>query len=203
MTTVPITAARQALDDTEAALARLRPALAAAYGIAGDNLTAAAGALDVAERAARRWEEAFNERVARHNDYRRRLAAIFAMPEKTTFNQLIDCAARTLTRNGERLLETQERLTAAEARADEAEAVTAETKRLMERRTTTLRTRAEQAEASRRRWKRRAKTPEQTLATVRQYLAAVHADDISPDVRHDLALILDGRPAEYAPLENQ
>ncbi|MCI4045459.1 hypothetical protein [Streptomyces sp. TRM75563] len=51
MTTIPITAVRQALDDTEAALARLRPALGAAYGIAGENLTKAAGQLDVAERA--------------------------------------------------------------------------------------------------------------------------------------------------------
>ncbi|MEU4178181.1 hypothetical protein [Streptomyces sp. NPDC026589] len=51
MTTVPITAVRQALDDTEAALARLRPALGAAYGIAGENLTRSAGQLDVAERA--------------------------------------------------------------------------------------------------------------------------------------------------------
>ncbi|WP_032769878.1 hypothetical protein [Streptomyces sp. CNS654] len=87
-TAIPLDAARQALDDTEAALARLRPALAAAYGIAGENLTKAAGQLDVAERAR----------------------------------------------------------AAAERRADEADAVTAETKRLMERRTTTLRARAETAE---------------------------------------------------------
>ncbi|MFD3790797.1 hypothetical protein [Streptomyces cyaneofuscatus] len=51
MTTAPIDAARLALQDAEAALARLRPALAAAYGLAGENLTKAADQLDVAERA--------------------------------------------------------------------------------------------------------------------------------------------------------
>lgn len=44
---------------------------------------------------------------------------------------------------------------------------------------------------------------EQRLATIRQYLAAAYPDDIASGVRNDLALILDGQPAQYAPLESQ
>ncbi|MEU0102209.1 hypothetical protein [Streptomyces sp. NPDC006267] len=71
MTTIPITAVRQALDDTEAALARLRPALGAAYGTAGQSLTAAAGQIDVAERA----RAAAEQRADRAHAARRAKAA--------------------------------------------------------------------------------------------------------------------------------
>ncbi|MFI8200049.1 hypothetical protein ACIF6K_26595 [Streptomyces sp. NPDC085942] len=384
MTTTPVAAVRQALDDAEAALARLRPALADAYGLAEEGLTAAATALDQAEQraalahasrrakaaqlddikralldtgviqegdpyshadladvirqamtdrdhaeqgdasavhlansAAREWQqdaerfkadhlaacktiaemheaatgrtgmgpirgvvedvadvrtraeqaEAGMTEIAKAYDrHRRSLAAIFARPAETPFEEITEDAAKTLTRVGARL-----------AAAEEARA---EAKRVANRATTTLlrikhartaadawaelgtyyhlpateagrrarawrsvaerhateraeaasvvgarymgdaerfhaawhsaRLRAQRnasdlrvAQASRRRWKRRTRAAEQLLATVRQYLAAAYPDDIASGVRDDLALILDGRPAEYAPLEGQ
>lgn len=115
MTTVPITAVRQALDDTEAALARLRPALAAAYGTAGDNLTRAAGQLDTAERRAERAEADMKEIAKAYERHRRTLAAIFARSADTPFEEIAEYAARTLNRTGGRLL-------AGKARGDRFEA---------------------------------------------------------------------------------
>ncbi|MGK3093760.1 hypothetical protein ACG93S_28870 [Streptomyces sp. WAC01490] len=120
--TVPIDAARQALNDTEAALARLRPALAAAYGIAGENLTKAAGQLDKAERAqaaaegrAQRAEADMVKIAEAYDRHRRTLAAIFARSADTPFEEITEYAARTLNRSGRRLL-------AGKARADRFEA---------------------------------------------------------------------------------
>ncbi|MGW9385387.1 hypothetical protein [Streptomyces globisporus] len=285
MTTLPLDAVRQALDDTEAALARLRPALGAAYGIAGENLTAAAGQLDVAERArdaaeqdAERFKadheaacrtiaemheaatgrtgmgpirgvvedvsdvraraeqaEANTKEIAKAYDrHRRTLAAIFARSSETPFEEIIEYAARTLTRTGGRLLAGKARADRFEsawrsarhrARAhlaeqqrirgwlthwgDRARVAESDAERLYaawhsaRERAQLNMSRLRVVQASRRRWKRRAKTAEQRLATVRQYLAAAYPDDIASDVRDDLALILDGRPAQYAPLESQ
>ncbi|MGC5343666.1 hypothetical protein [Streptomyces sp. DT171] len=55
-----------------------------------------------------RWRDATEERIHRHNDYRRRLAAVLALPANSHFNDIIEYAARTLTRNGERLLAAEE-----------------------------------------------------------------------------------------------
>ncbi|MFD3902991.1 hypothetical protein HXS80_20595 [Streptomyces sp. CB04723] len=432
-TAIPLDAARQALDDTEAALARLRPALGAAYGIAGENLTKAAGQLDVAERARaaaeRRADEAdavtaetkrlmerrtttlrtraetaerdartYRDRLARlmstergdasalslaqsaaaawqqraeaaeqdaerfkadheaacrtvalmheaatgrtgmgpirgvvedvadvraraketeangseiakaYDRHRRSLAAIFARPAEASFEEITEYAARTLTRGGVRLTAAEQARAEAERVAERATntllrikhartaadawtaigthyhlSATEAGRRARDWRSTAERDATERAEAaavlgarcmgdaeryraawqnarrrarahlaeqqrirgwlihwwhrvrvaesdaerfhaawhsarlraqetaselrvtraSRRRWKRRTKTAEQRLATARQYLAAAYADDIASGVRDDLALILDGRPAQYAPLESQ
>ncbi|MFS0695109.1 hypothetical protein [Streptomyces nitrosporeus] len=288
----PTDTARLTLDAMQAQLNQLRTALADAYGRTGNALTDAGRKVEQAEAEARRWQDACTERISRHNDYRRRLAAVLAMPENTTFNQLIEYAARTLTRSGERLLAAEERTKelsllhqkacraldlmqhdrdAHRARAEQAERVarsaakdTADAIRRAdqaERRAETAsvlgarymgdaeryhaawhsaRLRAQlnasrlrTVQASRRRWKNRAETAaaealaakhsrsttrvlgwaddlweqqekkiaaaEQRLSTIRQYLDAAYADDIASGVRDDLALILDGQPATYAP----
>ncbi|MFI8817476.1 MULTISPECIES: hypothetical protein [unclassified Streptomyces] len=141
MTTVPITAARQALNDTEAALARLRPALAAAYGTAGENLTRAAGQLDAAERRAERAEADMKEIAEAYDRHRRTLAAVFARSAEISFEEITEYAAKTLTRSGERLLDAEERLAAAEQfaiRLAAAEKARAEAERVAERATNTL-----------------------------------------------------------------
>ncbi|WP_405508822.1 hypothetical protein OG323_22650 [Streptomyces cyaneofuscatus] len=314
-TALPLDAVRQALDDTEAALARLRPALGAAYGIAGENLTKAAGQLDVAERAqaaaerrAQRAEADMKEIAEAYELHRRSLAAIFAMRADAPFEEITEYAARTLNRIGVRLAAAEEVRAEAVRVADRATqtllrvkhartaadawtelgthyhlSATEAGRRARDWRSAAERDATERAEAaavvgtrymgdaerfhaawqsarsrarahlgeqqrirgwlthwadraraaetdaerfhaawhsardraqrtaselrvtqaSRRRWKRRAKTAEQRLAAVRQYLAAAYPNDIAWGIRDDLALILDGRPAKYAPMEGQ
>ncbi|WP_405195160.1 hypothetical protein [Streptomyces anulatus] len=343
MTTVPIAAVRQALDDTEAALARLRPALADAYGTAGENLTRAAGQLDVAERARAAAERRAEKAERDAGIYRDRLNRLIACPsadeDAERFKADHEAACRTIAEMHEaatgrtgmgpirgvvedvadvraRAEKAEKALAAAEhrigilnavdaGRAHGAQRIMAErdqaqrdakeakerarvahvaayrvqqqtpaaAQRTLDRirnartgveawtelgmyfgmtpeqagqrardwRVTAVRVAEERAEtasvlgarymgdserfhaawhsarlraqrtaselrvtrASRRRWKRRTRTAEQLLAAVRQYLAAAYADDIAPGVRDDLALILDGRAAEYAPVEGQ
>ncbi|MET9942896.1 hypothetical protein, partial [Streptomyces halstedii] len=76
MTTTPVVAARLALQDAEAALARLRPALAAAYGLAGEKLTKAADQLDVAEHRAETAKEDAEIHRANHQAACRTIAEI-------------------------------------------------------------------------------------------------------------------------------
>nr|WTB07413.1 hypothetical protein OG546_26250 [Streptomyces antimycoticus] len=76
----------------------------------------------------------------------------------------------------------------AERRGELADAVTAETKRLMYRRTGTLRERAEQAE--------------QRLTDTRRYVDAAYDGDVCEGVRGDLRHLLDGEQPTYgAPVD--
>src|SRR5690606_36697568 len=67
----------------------------------------------------------------------------------------------------------------------QADAVTAETKQLMQRRTTTLRDRAQRAE--------------RRNADVRHYIESVYPGDIAEGVRVDLRRLLNGLPPTYGP----
>ncbi|MEV4966675.1 hypothetical protein AB0886_05325 [Streptomyces sp. NPDC024062] len=74
-----------------------------------------------AERHARRAEADVKQLAEQHDRHRRNLAAVFALPAETTFEELTEYAAKTLNRSGERLLASKAHAEQAEERA-EAEA---------------------------------------------------------------------------------
>jgi hypothetical protein len=88
----------------------------------------------IAERHAQRAEADVKALAETHDRHRRNLAAVFALPADTPFEDIREYAARTLTRSGERLLASKahadtsdatarklaERLAAAEERANAA-----------------------------------------------------------------------------------
>ncbi|WP_371795999.1 hypothetical protein [Streptomyces sp. NBC_01718] len=70
-----------------------------------------------AERLAKAWRDAETDVTAtekRLDTHRRALAAVLAKPGETPFEELTEYAARTLTRNGARLLGAEQRATTAE-----------------------------------------------------------------------------------------
>lgn len=121
------------------------------------------------------------EQQKMHDARRRDLADALGRSTGTAWPELIEHAAEE--QRAARQWEEQAQLHA--RAAEQADAVTAETKQLMQRRTTTLRDRAQRAE--------------RRNADVRHYIESVYPGDIAEGVRVDLRRLLNGLPPTYGP----
>src|SRR5690606_10754126 len=143
--------------------------------------------LDAEQRAAQAEADVENlttahaEQQKMHDARRRDLADALGRSTGTAWPELIEHAAEE--QRAARQWEEQAQLHA--RAAEQADAVTAETKQLMQRRTTTLRDRAQRAE--------------RRNADVRHYIESVYPGDIAEGVRVDLRRLLNGLPPTYGP----